>query len=249
MRRTRSFRANPSRMAVKIKKFERRLVSLIEDARGELEALVDPSAGRQMEGLDLNSTMLLARMNAILTSRILDPGTALVTDEAVASYKSGVTRADQLLGVGAKASLRMPLDKNALNALKLRSLTNLQGLTDDMGKQIMQTITDGMLRGDGSREIARRISERVDVSQSRARTIARTESMTAFRQGANKRYEQQGVTEVEWSYAGEDGRVCPECRALNGRRFPVGEEPHVHGGTDANCRCICVPLIPKLEDL
>jgi hypothetical protein len=39
---------------------------------------------------------------------------------------------------------------------------------------------------------------------------------------------------------------CDECAGLHGKRFPVGQRPHVHGGTDINCRCIMLPVVPEV---
>jgi len=249
-RRSKSFRRDPSLMRGRIKRFEKRLVSLFEDARPELEALVDKVAkGREMEGLNLNSVLLLAQLNSILTNRILTPGNALVTDNAVDAYLAGMVRADQLMGIKASASLRMPTDKRVIEALKLKASATFQGLTDEMSKTIMQTITDGIMRGDGSDAIARAISERVDVSKSRARTIARTESMSGFNAGAKARYKQQGVSKVEWSYAGEDGRTCDYCRSMDGKQYDADDAPNLPTDSHPNCRCVMLPVITPLEDL
>jgi SPP1 gp7 family putative phage head morphogenesis protein len=249
-KRSRSFRRDPSMMAGRIKRYERRLRGLIEDARTELEGLVD--TGRSMERAlerDINMSLLQMHLNKILLDRILTPAETLASDEVTLAYRAGSVRADQFLGVKVSANLvNMPADKSALSVLKARSLTGLKGITDEMSKSIMQEITDGMLRGQSPREVAKGISERVDVSQSRAVTMARTETMKAYNQGATNRYKQRGVEMVEW-LATSSERTCAECWALDGKQFPVGEEPAVHGGTNANCRCTILPVITPLEDL
>jgi SPP1 gp7 family putative phage head morphogenesis protein len=223
---SRSFRRDPSMMAGRIKRYEKRLEGLIEDARTELESLVD--TGRNMERAlesDLNLSLLQLHLNRILLDRILTPAERLAKDEVTLAYRAGGTRADQLLGINVNANLvNMPADKSALSVLQARSLTGLKGITDEMSKSIMQEITDGMLRGSSPREVAKAISERVDVSQSRAVTIARTESMKGYNTGATTRYKQRGVERVEW-LATTSERTCPECMALDGRTFPLDDSP------------------------
>ena len=245
---SRSFRRDPSMMAGRIKRYEKRLEGLIEDARTELESLVD--TGRNMERAlesDLNLSLLQLHLNRILLDRILTPAERLAKDEVTLAYRAGGTRADQLLGINVNANLvNMPADKSALSVLQARSLTGLKGITDEMSKSIMQEITDGMLRGSSPREVAKAISERVDVSQSRAVTIARTESMKGYNTGATTRYKQRGVERVEW-LATTSERTCDYCSSMDGRTFPLDDSPDMPA--HVNCRCCWLPVIPKLEDL
>lgn len=247
-RRSRSFRRDPSMMAGRIKRYERRLRGLFEDAREELMGLVD--AGRAMsaelEGLDLNTSLILLNLQRILDDHILAPAQSMAADEVAAAYRAGGARADQLIGISVTAKIgNMPLDKRALSVLQARSLTGLKGITDEMSKSIMQEITDGMLRGDSPRLVAKAISERVDaIGITRANALARTESMKAFNTGATNRYRQRGYTEQEWCAAASE-RTCSYCSQMDGRTFPIDDSPDMPA--HVNCRCSWLPVVPELE--
>ena len=225
---SRSFRRDPSLMAGRIKRYERRLRGLFEDAREELMALVDSgrSMSAELEGIDLNTTLIMLQLQRILNDHILTPAQMMAVDEVAAAYLAGGARADQFLGVKVSANLvNMPADKSALSVLKARSLTGLKGITDEMSKSIMQEITDGMLRGDSPRDVARAISERVDaVGINRANALARTETMKAYNTGATTRYKQRGVSEQEW-LATTSERTCDYCSSMDGRTFPLDDSP------------------------
>ena len=60
-------------------------------------------------------------------------------------------------------------------------------------------------------------------------------------------------SEPEYYANGLLAHNCDECRALHeaadrGETYPVGQRPHVHGGTDINCRCIMLPVVPDITD-
>jgi SPP1 gp7 family putative phage head morphogenesis protein len=245
---SRSFRRDPSLMAGRIKRYERKLKGLIEDAREELMALVDaPRAmSADLEGLDVNTTLLLFNLQRILNDHILSPAQTIAVDEVASAYRAGGARADQFMGVSVNAKIgNMPADKRALSVLQARSLTGLQGITDEMSKSIMQEITDGMLRGDSPRDVARAISDRVDaIGITRAKALARTETMKAYNTGATQRFAQRGVEEQEWCAAASE-RTCSYCLSMDGRKFPIDDSPDMPG--HVNCRCCWLPVIAPLE--
>ena len=244
---SRSFRRDPSLMAGRIKRFEKALIGLIEDAREPLESLVDVNKqlSRELEGIDLNTTLLMFNLQKILTDRILNPGLRVADEVVTQTYKAGGARADTFMGVSVNANIgNMPADKRALSVLKARSLTGLQGITDEMSKSIMQEITDGMLRGDSPRDVAKAISERVDISQSRSQVLARTETMKAYNSGATNRFKQRGVDEQEWCAAASE-RTCTYCNSMDGRKFPIDDSPDMPA--HPNCRCCWLPVIAPLE--
>jgi SPP1 gp7 family putative phage head morphogenesis protein len=247
---SRSFRRDPSMMAGRIKRYEKRLVGLFEDAREELVALVDKDKAELERALesDLNLSLLQMHLAQIIQRRILDPASSMAVEEVSSAYRAGGTRADQFLGIGVTARIgNMPTDKTALYVLQSRSLTGLKGITDEMSKQVMSEITDGMLRGDSPRDVARAISDRVDaIGINRARSIARTETMKAYNVGATNRYKQRGVTEQEW-LATTSERTCSYCSGQDGRTYPLDDSPDMPA--HPNCRCAWLPVIPKLEDL
>lgn len=58
-------------------------------------------------------------------------------------------------------------------------------------------------------------------------------------------YEDNDVRMVEW-VTQKDERVCPECRALDGVRFPLKDAPPPQ---HYNCRCFLIPVSAKKSDI
>ena len=239
-----SLRRTPSSMRRIMRELEQELARLFEEARPELENIVDSRALAEPEELDPQAG---ERIGRVIELRILEPGRRLVEAAQAKAYRAGVARSAQLLKrIGIDAALgTIPTDRLVLAALDQRSLAALKGITDEMSKTIMQELTDGAIRGENPNDIARRISAAVDeVGIVRARTMARTETMYAIGQAEEQRYRQHGIAQVEWLATPDPGRrTCDDCAALDGKKYPLDDHPKrpLH----PNCRC---DLLPVVED-
>ena len=80
----------------------------------------------------------------------------------------------------ADAQLQTPAYLSRLSLVHGRVFEDMKGLTGDMVSQLRRSLTDGMARGLGIRDISGMINSRVGVGLSRARTIARTEINKAY---------------------------------------------------------------------
>lgn len=161
----------------------------------------------------------------------------------------------------------LPVHQETLQMLYTRNYEALQGITDEVAKQIADELTTGFSQGWNPREMARNITDRVDkIGKTRATTLARTEVINAHSEATLNRYEQLGVEGVtiraELSTAG-DRRVCPLCKARAGKTVTIEEartetftyeagedEPPSLSGTyrirpplHPNCRCAWLPQV------
>lgn len=127
--------------------------------------------------------------------------------------------------------------------LATRTYETLKGMTGAMASQTARVLSEGMVRGDGAVDVGRALAERIEVSRSRALTIARTELMHAHAEGQLDGFKELGIQELdvmaEWSTAGDD-RVCPICAALEGKVYTV-EEARGMIPQHPNCRCTWIP--------
>jgi len=73
-----------------------------------------------------------------------------------------------------------PIHQDALEFLFTRSYEKLNGWTDAMATETRQILFDGVAQGKGIDDVVREMVNRQDVSRSRARVIARTETIQAF---------------------------------------------------------------------
>jgi SPP1 gp7 family putative phage head morphogenesis protein len=137
----------------------------------------------------------------------------------------GMTREEFL-----KTAFAQPQRVERLKLLAARTFTDLKGVTSWMATTMGRVLADGLVEGNGPREIARDLAKQVDIGRQRALLIARTEIIRAHAQGQLRALEALGVDEigvmVEWSITNSpegDGRVCPECEDMDGETFTIEE--------------------------
>lgn len=164
-----------------------------------------------------------------------------LTDAGVRLRQQGVETPD-----GVETMLRLPETQEKLQLLYTRNYRALEGITDEVAKQISRELTDGLAAGRGPREIARDLSDRVDkIGKTRATTLARTEIVNAHASASLDRYSREGVSEVvgkaELSTAG-DSRVCAQCASLEGRTYKI-EDARDRIPVHPQCRCAWLPVL------
>lgn len=158
------------------------------------------------------------------------------------AYRAGIIHASNMIKLkGIDASLGMgPADWRAIDSLEVRNLSALRGISDEMSKQIIREVQEGMNRGESMTAIKRRIAGRVNsIGMNRADLMARTEVMYAANDGAIKRYSQEGVEKWQW-YTTQDDRLCPQCRPKHNQIYAIGgsqQPPPLH----PRCRCVALP--------
>lgn len=121
-----------------------------------------------------------------------------------------------------------------------RVYSDLKGITETMDQQISGILSRGLASGTAPAQMAREIASRVDkIGITRARTLARTEVISAHAEATLNGYEDAGIEGVEvmaeFSTAG-DSSVCPECEKLEGKTYTISQARGlipVH----PNCRC------------
>lgn len=89
-------------------------------------------------------------------------------------------------------------------------------------------------------QLKKALQERFSVSYHRASTLVQTEMAHIQTQAAQKRYEDYGISEVEF-WADPDERTCDVCGALHETRYSIHE--HMPIPAHPNCRCCIVPVV------
>jgi SPP1 gp7 family putative phage head morphogenesis protein len=88
------------------------------------------------------------------------------------------------LGLITEADFNRIRHKDAIDFLTKRSFDSLKKWTDAMTVEVRQILTDAVIEGDSLEVIIKNITERIDVSRSRARVIAATEINQAYSQSS-----------------------------------------------------------------
>lgn len=135
----------------------------------------------------------------------------------------------------AATALQLPIHREQLEALYTRNFNALQGMTDAAANQMRRVLSEGLAAGEGPREIAERLADRIDhVGIYRANLIARTEIMHSHNRARAAEWERAGVTRVDILIA---PTACPECQALKaGAPYKIDEAPALLP-QHPQCRC------------
>jgi SPP1 gp7 family putative phage head morphogenesis protein len=175
------------------------------------------------------------------------------------AYQKGIRDAYSYMGMTAPggsivSAFNQPMHADRVGIIYTRAYNELTGVTDAMSQSISRVLAQGMADGRGARELASDLADRVDaIGITRARTLVRTEVISAHADGTLNSYEEAGVEGVEvlseFSTAGDD-QVCPDCEDLEGDEYTIDEARGVIP-VHPNCRCAWLPVVqdaPAQED-
>lgn len=141
---------------------------------------------------------------------------------------------------------------DAINARTQQRITSLtRPLAQDADAAMRRELVRGVQVGENPRESARRMVNRVEGAfnggLTRALTIARTETLDAYRQAAAAVQEESRDVLAGWVWLARlDSRGCPACWAMHGTEHPL-DEPGPLG--HPQCRCSRTPKTMSWRDL
>ena len=227
------------------------LAGLVNDFEELLLRVIEGKAGRALAD---NPSAPLVQLNPIreAADKIAQfmqgvPVFAAAQKFVDASMQHGEKWADKQLGAENHNALyspfkvvRLPAEQAMVEMYQNQVATEIKGLLDYQNLQVQRAITDGFRNRETIQQITRRIQEVTPMAQSKAVTIARTETLKAGNDAAKARYEKAGIQQVQW-IAAYDDRVCPICEGLHDEIFDLGEEPEIPA--HPNCRCTLIPVI------
>jgi SPP1 gp7 family putative phage head morphogenesis protein len=118
-----------------------------------------------------------------------------------------------------------------------RNVGLIKGLSDDLRKNVEQAVVNAMVQGKPRRELAKELTERVEVSRSRAKLIARDQTTKLASNLDKMRQEQAGIDEYKWRHSGK-AHPRPEHVRRDGKIFRWDSPPSDgHPGQAINCGC------------
>lgn len=128
----------------------------------------------------------------------------------------------------------------------------LQTLNARTWREAERILLTGITAGLHPSQVGRELARVLDIALWRATTIARTETLRAYRAATLATYQQAPAVVRGWRWHAKlDARTCPVCILLHGKEFPLHEPMESH----PNCRCspVVVPnpafafLFPTIE--
>lgn len=118
-----------------------------------------------------------------------------------------------------------------------KELNNLEFTLNDVLKR-------GIIQGETIAKIAKNIAKEMNNSYGRAYTLARTETMHYFNEGAKESYRQAGIKKVKW-FTATDERRCEVCGAMHNKEYEIDKAPIIPA--HPRCRCTYIPVIDNKE--
>lgn len=215
-------------------------VSALEDAVGRIADSLgeNPTAGEIRAAVDREASAFSTEMRTLLTKQLNETYRRSAVRSMQLMQRGGLRIGGSLGPTGISPELR--------ERIELRALVNAESLAADMKARATRSLLTSVDAGEGMRAAKKRLMEATGIDKVSAEKIVRTEIMSAYRDVNDEQFARHGITEEEW-LAALDDRTCDECAGLHGKRFPLGERPHVHGGTDINCRCVMLPVVPEVK--
>lgn len=185
--------------------FDQRLTGRQRETNGEKSWMLCNNEGAEPSLYQVNAGKFIYDMTAaeladllqvvqsILDDELLDGGSQnlWVMDYVIAEYDRGTLNAFTNLSVqsqvyASQTTLQQLLSSpgylNQISAARLTTFSDWKVISDTARGDLTNIITDAVARGVNPRETASVISKRLDVSMSKAKTIAQTEQVGALRQ-------------------------------------------------------------------
>jgi len=115
--------------------------------------------------------------------------------------------------------------------------------------QVSELVVEAQASGMSTKALTNAVQRRLQVSESRARLIARDQLGTLNGNLNQQRQTSLGLTEYIWETS-QDERVRPEHALRQGLRFSWDDPPFDgHPSEPIQCRCVARPVIPKDLDI
>jgi SPP1 gp7 family putative phage head morphogenesis protein len=136
----------------------------------------------------------------------------------------------------------------ALDIFASMNTTLIGSLADKAIDDIKMNVMAGIQGGLRFTDIAENIKKSLEISDRRAKFIARDQVSKLNSDLSQLRQESLGVTKYIWQTS-KDERVRKTHMANEGKTFKWSKPPKTgHPGHDFNCRCVAIPILEDLLD-
>lgn len=141
---------------------------------------------------------------------------------------------------------------DALNAATQANIELITSIPDQYFEKLDDAVTKNMERGMRYEDLAKEVERIGDVTESRAKLIARDQTSKMNGSFNQARQTSLGIDKYVWQTSGDE-RVRPDHADNDGKLFNWNDAPAEtgHPGHDVNCRCVAIPYfdLDKEEEL
>jgi len=162
-------------------------------------------------------------------------------------------RAEEKIGISREELEATEGLTSQINAYKLETMQWIKKMRDDTLQQWTSQTLRQMAEGKGLPEILSEFDGMVEQRKGHAKMVARTQISTFNSLTSKARAQNLGITKAIWRTAGDERtRTCHQAR--DGKEYLLSEGLYsscdgktLLPGTDYNCRCTAIMIIPEME--
>lgn len=208
--------------------------------RDSAEDRADATAGEIDALLELLSRELEPVFSSVQLRRLADAAGRRTNEWSIAETGK------QLEAMGAGAAIRTAATAEQVDLFVSTNIKLIRSIQSTALGRVENLILQGARTGARHEDIAAKLVSDLDVSYSRARTIARDQISKLNAELARVRQSQAGITHYEWLTT-RDGRERESHAENDGKIFAYDDPPAEtgHPGEDVNCRCQALPILPE----
>ena len=163
-------------------------------------------------------------------------------------------RAEETIGISREELEATEGLTSQINAYQLETMQWVKKMRDDTLQQWTSNTLRQMAEGKGLPEILKQFDGMVEQRKGHAKMIARTQISTFNSLTSKARAQNLGITKAVWKTAADERvRTCHQVR--DGKEYLLSEGLYsscdgktLQAGTDYNCRCTAIMIIPEMED-
>lgn len=175
----------------------------------------------------------------------------LQSQSAQLGQQAGMDLLDATVPPGVNFSFGVPSPKAIVDIVgatqagsPLADLFN--GFGTEAADKAGKALITGVTLGQNPRQTALAVQDALGISRSRALTIARTESLRAYRSANLETFKANSDVVSEWVWQSAlDARTCVACIAMNGSVHGLDEEM----GSHPCCRCVMSPRTKSWDEI
>lgn len=151
---------------------------------------------------------------------------------------------EESIGVNVGAIIQKESLEDILVATTRENVSLIKSIPEEYFKKIESIVFSGTTQGRSAKSMMEKIRETGNVTQNRAKLIARDQSSKLNSALNEQRQRNLGVEEYIWRTSGDE-RVRDSHKSKNGKIFRWDSPPADtgHPGQDIQCRCVAQPII------
>lgn len=226
------------RYAIALTKFAAQMWALaIEQARPAIETAT------RKDDFASTDRQLFNSIRIRLYREVHDKAPAIIKQAGDDVSKHNAGEMKRLVGFNPRIDPGLNL---ALDKFRADNVALITKLADDQIDRIETTLSENY--GLRAEDLAKKLDEQGDVTGSRAKLIARDQTLKLNGQLTQTRQQSAGIEEYIWTTSGDE-RVRDEHAERDGERFRWDTPPEDgNPGQPIQCRCTAFPIVPGLDE-